>query len=160
MIAWNNAVIINTAAGYRDFLTLYPDSDLTATARKLEDRLRNRPSFATAVAAGGSPGGTPGSSQPINAALGPTCPCSTPLPVPLNKVELPPRKNADPDRPKRAGPKPRRGRAGDDDVAVYRGPPPPDYYEPAYGPPVGAGIYGGGFRGGFRGRGLGWRRGY
>ena len=37
--------IINTAAGYRAFLAQYPDSDLTATARKLEERLRNRPEF-------------------------------------------------------------------------------------------------------------------
>ena len=43
MKAWNNAVILNTAAGYRAFLAQYPDSDLTATARKLEERLRNRP---------------------------------------------------------------------------------------------------------------------
>src|SRR6476659_7053716 len=43
MVAWNNAIIINTAAGYRAFLAQYPDSDLTATARNLEERLRNRP---------------------------------------------------------------------------------------------------------------------
>ena len=43
MVAWNNAVIINTAAGYRAFLAKFPDSDLAATARKLEERLRNRP---------------------------------------------------------------------------------------------------------------------
>ena len=29
MVAWNNAVIINTAAGYRAFLAKFPDSDLT-----------------------------------------------------------------------------------------------------------------------------------
>ena len=46
MVAWNNAVIINTAAGYRAFLAKFPDSDLAATARKLEERLRNRPDFA------------------------------------------------------------------------------------------------------------------
>ena len=50
MVAWNNAVIINTAAGYRAFLAQFPDSDLTATARKLEERLRNRPETAAAVA--------------------------------------------------------------------------------------------------------------
>src|ERR1700675_2167349 len=43
MVAWNNAVLINTAAGYRAFLAQYPDSDLAATARKLEERLRYRP---------------------------------------------------------------------------------------------------------------------
>ncbi len=46
MVAWNNAVIINTAEGYRAFLAKFPDSDLAATARKLEERLRNRPDFA------------------------------------------------------------------------------------------------------------------
>ena len=56
MVAWNKAVLINTAAGYRAFLAQYPDSDLTPTARKLEERLRNRPNFVAAVAAaGGAP---------------------------------------------------------------------------------------------------------
>src|ERR1700754_3954890 len=49
MVAWNNAVIINTAAGYRGFLAKFPNSDLTATARKLEERLRNRPDIAPVV---------------------------------------------------------------------------------------------------------------
>src|SRR6266550_5298823 len=35
MVAWNNAVIVNSATAYRSFLVQYPDSDLTATARKL-----------------------------------------------------------------------------------------------------------------------------
>ena len=51
MVAWNNAVLLNTSAGYRGFLAKFPDSDLTATARKLEERLRNRPDFTPAVAA-------------------------------------------------------------------------------------------------------------
>ena len=42
MIAWNTAVIVNTAASFRSFVVSYPGSDLTATARKLEDRVRNR----------------------------------------------------------------------------------------------------------------------
>jgi hypothetical protein len=51
MVAWKNAVMLNTAAGYRAFLAQYPDSDLSATARKLEERLRNRPTVpAVAVA--------------------------------------------------------------------------------------------------------------
>ena len=172
MVAWNNAVITNTAAGYHGFLALYPDSDLTVTAHRLEDRLRNRPGIATAVAlaVGGSPsaGGSSGSAAtpnpPTNASLGPTCPCSTPS-LPLKKVDLPPKKNVDPDPPKRASAKPpRRARGGDDDVVVYRRPPPPDYYEPEPGPPVGVGIgigiggYGGG--GGYRGGGFGRRGGY
>src|SRR6195952_436582 len=49
MLAWNNAVIINSAASYRGFLAKFPDSDLTATARKLEERLRNRPDGAPVV---------------------------------------------------------------------------------------------------------------
>src|SRR6187402_3946233 len=51
MVAWNEAVLINTASGYRSFLAKFPDSDLSATARKLELRLRNRPEFTPAVAA-------------------------------------------------------------------------------------------------------------
>ena len=51
MVAWNEAVVINTASGYRSFLEKFPDSDLSATARKLELRLRNRPEFTPAVAA-------------------------------------------------------------------------------------------------------------
>src|SRR5712672_3146554 len=83
MVAWNNAVIVNTAADYRAFLAEYPESDLTATARKLEQRLRNRPDFAASMAAvtttspnaasGGAP--APGSSPLTNASLAaPTCP--------------------------------------------------------------------------------------
>ncbi len=62
MVAWNNALIVNTAAAYRAFLAQYPDSDLTATARKLEERLRNRPNIAASLAAvvGGAPNGVSG----------------------------------------------------------------------------------------------------
>ena len=52
MKAWNDAVILNTAAGYRAFIVQFPDSDLTPTARKLEERLRNRPNFVATVATG------------------------------------------------------------------------------------------------------------
>jgi hypothetical protein len=143
-VAWNNAVIINTAAGYRGFLAKFPDSDLTATARKLEDRLRNRPEIAPVVVGTGA--------APQNAAL--TCPCGAPPATQpqLKKVDAPAR-NADPVPPKRADRKPpRRVYEPDDDVVVYRRPPP--VYEP--GPPVGVGIgigiggghYGGGNYGG------------
>lgn len=149
MVAWNDAVIINTAAGYRAFLAKYPDSDLSATARKLEERLRNRPAVAAVVAA-------PVSVSATNVALAaPTCPCNT-QPAPLQKVDLPPKKRADPDPPKRAGSKPPRRVVDEDVVVVRRPPPPPDYYEPS-GPPVGIGIGigGGGYyggRGGWQGR--------
>src|SRR5450631_3841413 len=55
MVAWSDAVLLNTVAAYRGFLVQYPDSDLTATARKLIERLRYRPSPLPVVAtAGGS----------------------------------------------------------------------------------------------------------
>jgi uncharacterized caspase-like protein len=166
MVAWNNAVIINTAAGYRAFLLEYPDSDLTATARKLEDRLRNRPNTTASLAAiGGAPNALGASAPaatalPTNASLAaPTCPCGAPpLPLPLKKVNLPPKKRADPDPPKRASAQPpRRPRQPDDDVVVYRRPPPPDYYEPSPSPvpSIGIGIGLGGFGrggGGYQGR--------
>jgi hypothetical protein len=159
MVAWNNAVIINTAASYRGFLAKFPDSDLTATARKLEERLRNRPDIAPVVA------GTGAAAQ--NVAL--TCPCSIqPAPQPqLKKVDAPV-KRVDPDPPKRVDRKPpRRLQEPDDDVVVYRRPPPREVYEPS-GPPIGIGIgigiggggYGGGGReGGYVGQGRG-RGGY
>jgi hypothetical protein len=162
MVAWSDAVLLNTVAAYRGFLVQYPDSDLTATARKLIDRLRYRPSPLPVVAtaggsnaAGPSGGSAPQSgpatpSQPTTAALGPTCPCTTPS-LPIKKVDAPPtRKSREPDPPKHAGSRPPRIPNGDDDVVVVRRPPPPDYYEP--GAPVGIGIgigiggYGGGIR--------------
>ncbi len=154
MVAWNNAVIINTAAAYRAFLVQYPDSDLTVTARKLEDRLRYRPNIAgsLALAVGGAPNGSgasapasPGGAPlPTNASLAaPTCPCGGTPALPLRKVDLPPKKHADPEPPKRAGVRPPpRGPRGEpyDDVVVYRRSPPPDYYEPSPVPSIGIGI--------------------
>ena len=145
MVAWNDAVLINTASGYRSFLAQFPDSDLSATARKLELRLRNRPEFTPAVAAANA-------AVPQNVALtGPTCPCNVqpPQQQPL-KVNAPVRR-VEPDPPKkRVGRKPPRQREPDDDVVVVRRrPPPPEVYEPS-GPPVsiGIGIGLGGFGGG------------
>ena len=164
MVAWNIAVITNTAAGYRAFLAEYPDSDLTATARKLEERLRNRPNTTAAVVAAisGAPNASGAAAQsPATASLvAPTCPCSKP-PEPLKKVDLPPKKRTEPDTPKRASVKPpRRLRGGDDDVVIYGSPPPRGYYEPSPGPSIGIGIGGyggygggGGFGGGGRARG-------
>ncbi|MDP1865917.1 MAG: caspase family protein [Bradyrhizobium sp.] len=158
MKAWNEAVILNTASGYRAFIAQFPDSDLTPTARKLEERLRNRPNFVAAVTAGGgaanalgtAPSGPAagGSPQPTNASLGPTCPCTTPI-VPLKKVDTPPKKRVEPVPPKRVDRAPL-PRYVDDDVVIVRRPP-PHYYEPAPGPRVGIGIgigVGGGYGGG------------
>ena len=95
MVAWNEAVLINTASGYRSFLAKFPDSDLCATARKLEQRLRNRPEFTPAVAAANA-------ALPQNVALAaPMCPCNVqpPQPQPL-KVNAPVRR-VEPDPPKK-----------------------------------------------------------
>lgn len=146
MTAWKNAVIINTAAGYRAFIAQYPDSDLVVTARKLEERLRYRPNLIAANAA-----------LPVqNASLAPTCTCNQPVPAPQQpkKVETP-KKKADPDPPKRADRKPPRVVVEDDDVVVVRRAPPP-YYEPApRGPSIGIGIGVGGGGGGYGGGGYG-----
>src|SRR5438128_2746331 len=143
MVAWNDAVLINTASGYRSFLAKFPDSDLSATARKLEQRLRNRPEFTPAVAAANA-------ALPQNIALtGPTCPCNVqPPPQQPQKVNVPVRR-VEPDPPKRVDRKRPRRPEPDDDVVVVRRSPPPEVYEPS-GPPVsiGIGIGLGGFGGG------------
>jgi hypothetical protein len=155
MVAWNNAVIANTAAGYRAFLTRFPDSDLTPTARTMEERLRNRPEIIPAVAVSGG-------ATPQNVAL--TCPCTPPASAPQLKKNIAPIKRVDPDPPRRverAPPKRARGPDYYDDEVVYRRPPPREVYEPV-GPPVGVGVgiglgiggggYGGGGHQGGRGR--------
>jgi len=151
MVAWNEAVVINTASGYRSFLAKFPDSDLSATARKLEQRLRNRPEFTPAVAAANA-------AMPQNVALaGPTCPCSVqppPQQQPL-KVNVPVRR-VEPDPPKkRVDRKPPRRSEPDDDVVVVRRPPPRVVYDAPPPPPVsiGIGIGLGGFGGGRGGHG-------
>ena len=160
MVAWKNAVIINTAAGYRAFVAQYPDSDLVATARKLEERLRYRPTLAPVVAANAA--------LPVqNASLAPSCPCNAPASpqLQLKKVDAPIKK-VDPDPPKRVDRKPpKRAREADDDVVVVRRAPPREYFEPALVPSIGIGIgigggsFGGGSYGGGGGN-YGGRRGY
>jgi hypothetical protein len=144
MLAWNNAVLGNTAAAYRAFLQAYPDSDLTPTARKLEERTRNRPLDAVALAAPVIAPVTTTASN--NVAL--TCPCSAPSTAPaLQKVDLPPVKQSDPTPPKRVVAKPRHGRGYDEDViVVHRSPPVYDEPPPMMGGRIGIGI--GGFHGG------------
>jgi hypothetical protein len=127
LVAWNKAVLINSASGYREFLALYPDSDLTVTARKLAERLRYRPEFVAAIPA------------PVQNASLNTCPCG-PQPAPQQqqkKVDVTPIKKVEPDPPKRAG-KPRRYREPEEEVVVVRRPPPAVVYERA--PPVSIGI--------------------
>jgi hypothetical protein len=150
MVAWNNAVISNTAAAYHEFLLQYPDSDLTATARKLEERMRNRPIDA-ALAAANNAVVSQSSAPPTNVAL--TCPCG-PLPPPLQKKVDLPVKRVEPEPPKRVVSKPPRrghGPPPDDEVVVVHRPP-PVYYDPSPAPIVpggiGIGIGIGGFGGG------------
>ena len=159
MAAWNEAVLINTVASYQTFLDRYPDSDLTPTARKLIERLRNRPVVTpvAAVANAAIPVSPP--VVPTNAALGPTCPCSPSprkLDTPKRAEEKPAKKRAEDPPNKRAGRAPRYRDPGDD-VVVYA-PPPRDYYPPPVRvvPPAGISIgigIGGGYGGGGYGRG-------
>ncbi|MGQ0684108.1 caspase family protein [Bradyrhizobium sp.] len=140
LVAWNRAVLINTAAGYSAFLAQYPDSDLTITARKMIERLRYRPEFVAAVAA------------PVQNASLNTCPCG-PQPAPQlqptqKKVDVTPTKKVEPKPAKRASkPKPTRE---PEEVVVVRRPPPTVVYQAAPPPPpvsIGIGIgIGGGYR--------------
>src|SRR5215813_9660301 len=63
MIAWHDAVTINTVASYQNFLAGYGSGDFAVTANRLVDRLRTR-SVSNALSA--------------FAAAGPTCPCNNP----------------------------------------------------------------------------------
>jgi hypothetical protein len=105
MVVWNKAVITNTAPGFRAFLGQYPDSDLTATARKLEERLRNRPSTTQAVAAtvSSTPGEliTPAGSGAALQAV--AAPASQPAPCQCSEKSKPlPKNRTEANRPKRA----------------------------------------------------------
>ena len=143
MVAWNEAVLINTASGYRSFLAKFPDSDLSATARKLEQRLRNRPEFTPPVVAANA-------AIPQNVAL--TCPCNAqpPQQQPI-KVNAPVRR-VEPETPKkRVDRKPPRRSEPEEDVVVVRRPPPRVVYDAPPPPPpvsIGIGIGLGGFGGG------------
>lgn len=146
MTAWNRAVIANTGSAYRSFLAEFPDSDLTATAKKLEERMRNRPDNAALAAI---PVATPAVAASPIAASAPTCPCGpTPAVPTLQKKSEPPKpkrvEREDP--PKRSTGKPRRPRDDDDDVVVVRRPPVYDDDPPRRvieGPIIGGPIIGG-----------------
>jgi hypothetical protein len=110
MVAWNNAVIGNTASGFHAFLSKYPEGDLTPTAQKLEKRLRNRPSpTQPAVVPVGSAGLVVPATPPVGADAAkvantradfaqpaPTCPCSEPAkkpePLPKKRVDTEPKR--------------------------------------------------------------------
>jgi uncharacterized caspase-like protein len=151
MMAWNTAMIVNTAAAFRSFVVSYPGSDLAATARKLEDRIRNRslnanaavqvPVAAVAAAPAVAPNATPmPASVPTNVATAPaTCPCNIQSVPPVKKKAdaRPPVKRAE-------TPPPRRVRPPTDDDVVRAGPP-ADVIVPAI---IGGAIIGGGIAGG------------
>jgi uncharacterized caspase-like protein len=151
MLAWNTALVLNTAASYAAFVASYPGSDLAATARKLEERVRNRSLAANAavlpVAAASAPANATPVPVPTNVASAPaTCPCTTAPPAAKPKAEpkRPPKRAAAPPSPRPSSPPPpRRGRPPtDDDVVIYRSappPPPPVIYVPS-GPMIGGGV--------------------
>jgi uncharacterized caspase-like protein len=142
MVAWNEAVTINTAASYRGFLAQYPDTDLSWTARMLIERLRFRPA-----------------AQPQVAALC-TPPSTTPsAPSILKKADVAPAKNSEPKvTVKKVNVTPQR----DPEPPVRTLPPSREVYVdgPVYGygsPPMrplgprlgwGGGMQGGGMQGG------------
>ncbi len=64
MLAWNEAVTINTVVSYRAFLAQYPDTDLSITARTLMERLRFKPVVQPQVAALCTPSSPTGPSSP------------------------------------------------------------------------------------------------
>jgi hypothetical protein len=133
MVAWNEAVTVNTAASYRAFLAQYPDSDLSATARKLVARLQYKPVVAPVVAAL--------TSAPVGAIGN----CNAPSSAPAKKADVTPVVR-EPERPVRVTTLPPR--------TVVGGPIYPS--RPVYSSgPVGVRYagFGGGF-GGFRGGGF------
>lgn len=153
MIAWSEAVNINTAAAYRAFLSTYPYTDLSATARKLLDRALNKPNNAAQAnaqnnPAGGGPtqGGSPNQSiPPTTLASAPVCPCTTPV-TPPGRVQPPP--------PRRVEAPPPRRRPPPEEVIVRRGPPRDDGSAAAAAAAagfIGGAILGGALSGG-RGR--------
>jgi hypothetical protein len=98
MVAWNIAITLNTTASLQLFLTNYPNSDFAATARKLLERIRNRP----------QPGGLAANAVALATpvATGPMCPCVVPPPTKVKsspksddsapkKVYTPPQKQVD-----------------------------------------------------------------
>ncbi|MBR0825834.1 caspase family protein [Bradyrhizobium manausense] len=150
MQAWSEANAVNTRASFEAFLASYGNSDLAITARRMLLRVQNR-SIAAAVAA------------PINVAMAPTCPCSSPsTPAsPVNPKVLPINKRVDDTPPKRKvvdTPK----RKPTEQVVVDRRPPPQESGPPPgaimQGIGIGVGIglgmgMGGGGRGGDMGHG-------
>jgi hypothetical protein len=150
MRAWNTAVAVNTAASFETFLASYGNSDLAATARRMQQRVLNRSLGANAAL----------TTPVVPVALAPTCPCSTPA-LPLKKVETAPTKKVDATPTRRvdkSSPKKRRP-PPDEEVVVERGPPGPPPGPVMEGGGVGIGFGMGGMGGGYGGGGFGGRGG-
>lgn len=157
MIDWNTAVIVNTVGSFRSFVASYPGSDLAATARKLEDRIRNRslnasaavPAPAATAAAAPTPGpnATPiPASAPTNVASAPAmCPCNVEPEPPAKKKKASTKPRATKPPARRAEtPPPRRIRPPTDSDVVRAGPP-AEVIVPAI---IGGAIIGGGIASG------------
>jgi hypothetical protein len=147
MLAWNTAVAVNTAASFETFLASYGNSDLAATARRMQQRVINRSLGANAAL----------TTSVVPVALAPTCPCSTPPALPLRKVDTAPTKKVDATPTRRVDKSsPKRRLPPDEDVIVERGPPPGVVMEGVgigFGMGGGMGGMGGGYGGGGMGRG-------
>jgi hypothetical protein len=87
MLAWQEAVALNSEAGFAAFLARYPNSDLSATARRLQQRTQSRMAMASVLSgardanlirAVSTPGGTCPCSQPGGAPNQPSNPGSLP----------------------------------------------------------------------------------
>jgi uncharacterized caspase-like protein len=149
MLAWEQAVAINSRASFDAFLASYAGSDLAATARRMLLRVQNRNFGPTAAVA-----------APVNVALAPTCPCSTPSApaTPINPTVLPIKKrvNDTPPTKKKVATTPKRRPPPDEVIVEDRGPPPgppPGAVMQGIGIGVGIGLGMGGGRGGEMNRG-------
>jgi uncharacterized caspase-like protein len=89
VIAWYNAVTINTVASYRSFLASYGNSDFAVTANRLVERAATRSVSNPATAF---------------ASTSPVCPCSVPAtPIPrLKRTDLPATQEFTPSTPTKA----------------------------------------------------------
>jgi hypothetical protein len=73
MLAWQEAVALNTEAAFAAFLARYPNTDLSATARRLQQRAQSRMAMASVLG-----GARDGNLIRAAATPGGTCPCSQP----------------------------------------------------------------------------------
>jgi hypothetical protein len=73
MLAWQEAVALNSEAAFAAFLARYPNTDLSATARRLQQRAQSRMAIASVL-----DGARDGNLIRAAATPGGTCPCSQP----------------------------------------------------------------------------------